>query len=258
MRITGGSSGARLEFQGEWILKRCKDAKEQVDWFREAEKRPLLPGIYLPAVELVDEQSYRIERIAGIPGTFSQSLDTVFLLYEQVKLWSNQVCSTIRFPKEYCSRLRNDHLPKEGARIVHEAIGFFESEFLNVGPKGSTFCHGDLTLENVILMNDGSLGIIDPNHKSGLYQSFLLDFGKILQSIHSDYHRKFDCCPGVDQTWMYPPLYSALQRDGFLRNSLLSEISHLVRLRKYRPEEQRPLVDRILQDRMFEYRQLYL
>lgn len=254
--MVGGSSGATLEFRGDWIHKECKDAESQVRWFREAEEIGTLPHIYLPAVERTGEFSYKIERLSGIPGTFSPSIDTIYLLLEQVQEWAKAGTPQIATSPGYVGRIIDEHLPlAEDSIPMKKAISFLSVEW-DIHLPG-TFCHGDLTLENCILMPNGQIGLIDPNNKPGLYKSWVLDIGKILQSIHSDYHRLFDSCPGVEQTWMYKEFRETLKERGVLRSSLLAEISHIVRLRKYRPDHQRDSVDSLLERLLQEYTDVY-
>lgn len=254
--MVGGSSGATLEFRGDWIHKECKDAESQVSWFKAAEEIGTLPHIYLPAVEQTGEFSYRIERLSGVPGTFSHSTDTVVLLYEQVRAWGDVETPQIATSIGYVGRIIEEHLPfAEESIPMKDAVSLLSLEWGLSLP--GTFCHGDLTLENCILMPNGQIGIIDPNNKPGLYKSWVLDIGKILQSIHSDYHRRFDSCPGVEQTWMYKEFRETLKEQEVLRWGLLAEISHIVRLRKYRPDHQRDSVDSLLERLLQEYKDVY-
>jgi hypothetical protein len=109
-----------------------------------------------------------------------------------------------------------------------------------------SFNAGDLTLENVLVEDSGEMVLIDPNYDPGLFQSWLLDFGKLLQSVHADYHRLFNSSPGQDPQPLFQYLRSYLQDRNLWELALVAELSHVMRLRKYRPENERWLVDKIL------------
>jgi thiamine kinase-like enzyme len=110
-----------------------------------------------------------------------------------------------------------------------------------------SFNHGDLTLENVLVEDSGEMVLIDPNFEQGLFQSWLLDYGKLLQSVHADYHRVFNSCPGADPQPLLNYLKKHLQDSGHWELALVAEITHVMRLRKYRPQEEWSKVDRILE-----------
>jgi hypothetical protein len=101
-------------------------------------------------------------------------------------------------------------------------------------------------LENVLVEDNGEMVLIDPNYDPGLFQSWLLDYGKLLQSVHSDYHRLFNSSPGSDPAPLLNYLKEYLESRGLWEMALVAELSHVIRLRKYRPENERWLVDKIL------------
>jgi thiamine kinase-like enzyme len=109
-----------------------------------------------------------------------------------------------------------------------------------------SFNHGDLTLENVLVEDSGEMVLIDPNYDPGLFQSWLLDFGKLLQSTHSDYHRVFNSSPGQDPQPLFQYLRSYLQDRDLWELALVGELTHIMRLRKYRPGNERWQVDCLL------------
>jgi hypothetical protein len=94
--------------------------------------------------------------------------------------------------------------------------------------------------------------LIDPNYEVGLFQSYLLDYGKLLQSVHSDYHRVFNSSAGEDPEPLLNYLKSYLQDRGEWEWALVAELTHIIRLRRYRPENERRLVDCLLDKLMRE------
>ena len=237
-----GASGANLSLKGDWAIKTCLDATEQVDWFTHAEGIGLVPGIRLPKTVLEEPRRYRIEFIEGHEATKDFSLAPLKLCLKQVMLWSNQPSCSNGTWDGYLLRLE-DHVKVAGSPEMKSAMIYLE----RAKEPPSSFCHGDLTLENVLIANnDQKVVVIDPNFKRDLFQSFILDLGKLLQSTHANYHRVFNSHHGVNLSRHDSWLTDQIKGLGLWEQSYAACISHIVRLRKYRPESQQHLVDQLL------------
>lgn len=235
-----GNSGAALDFRGDFVVKTCSQAKGQVAWFREAEKTGIIPGFRLPQVEAISESQYRIEYIAGFSATMLTSVSEFKKLVDLAEHWASKPSTTNATWDSYLERLQN-HVAASNSPLMQEA---FDVVVQYNFPR--SFCHGDLTLENVLVTGEGELVLIDPNYSFDLYQSWILDLGKLLQSTNSDYHRVFNSSPGVDPRPHLNYLRGYLQNRGLWKVSLVSELSHIMRLRRYRPEGEHQKVDQIL------------
>lgn len=236
-----GSSGAELLFSGDFILKRCSDSREQCEWFSRAAERPIPLGVRLPCVEFVDKTSYKIEFVEGTSATKFSSTRILDALVDQVLLWSKTPSERDCDWNSYLTRLFDQHVSEAGSEIISKVFKILEK----VEPPPASFAHGDLTLENALVEPNGNVVLIDPNFKEGLFQSYILDLGKIMQSVHSDYHRVFNSHPGADPAPLCAHLRSRLG-EPLWKASLTAEMSHIIRLRKYRPQSQRELVDNLL------------
>ena len=241
-----GNSGATLNFAGDYVLKDCSNAREQCEWFGYAKKVGLVDGLVLPHVELVTPTSYRIEYVAGYSATMLTSTQDLQRLVNLVEHWRCQPASSSGDWDSYLVRLE-DHVRVSNSREMEAALGLVSRYELP-----SSFSHSDLTLENVLVRGDGEMVLIDPNYSDGLFQSWVLDYGKLLQSVHSDYHRIFNSSPGADPQPLLQYLRSHLQSTGYWELAQIAEISHVMRLRKYRPSEEWEKVDRILERLMGE------
>ncbi len=236
-----GSSGATLDFSGDFIRKKCKDAGEQCEWFRIASRYTLAPSVRLPQTICVSDSDYDIEFIEGVCGTQIESTRLIDTLVDQVFLWSKLPASRHTDWGSYKERLHLEHVSLTDSEIVRRTFDFLDE----IVPLPSSFSHGDLTLENIIVENNGGIVLIDPNFKTNLFQSYVLDLGKLLQSVHSDYHRLFNSHPGCDPAPLCAHLRQRLGKPLWTQ-ALAAEISHVIRLRKYRPSAQWPTVDRLL------------
>lgn len=236
-----GSSGASLHFCGDFILKECADAQSQYDWFCRAGSLPMVDGMRLPAVHSVSTQAYRIEFIHGTCATACCSTRMLDAICDQIDIWRGYPSQSGSTWNAYIDRLRA-HAEQSQSEAMTSAVSFIASQ----PAFPPSFGHGDLTLENVIASQSGEIVLIDPNNKPDVYQSWVLDYGKLLQSLHADYHRVFQSNAGCDPLPLLAHLRSRLGVRLF-QQAIIAELSHLVRLRKYRPAEQRPIVDAVIQ-----------
>jgi hypothetical protein len=235
-----GNSGALLQFSGDYVVKQCPNACQQVEWFGYAQSVGLVDGVRLPYVELVNSCGYRIEYIRGYSATMLTSVQDFARLVNLVEYWGCQPAVSSGDWDSYLVRLK-EHVAVSNSPQMEAAF-----ELVSRYDLPGSYNHGDLTLENVLVEDSGEMVLIDPNYSDGLFQSWLLDFGKLLQSVHADYHRVFNSSPGSDPQPLFQYLRSYLQDRNLWELALVAELSHVVRLRKYRPENERWMVDKIL------------
>ena len=142
----------------------------------------------------------------------------------------------------YCENLLTHSKSEETEWVIRE----IQTSAAELTEKVS-FSHGDLSLSNVIRSTDGSIKIIDPNNK-GDYSSYLLDLAKIRFSM-TGYERLFGF--GKADLRNLRDAFDRKTEDGRLVQLL--EITHWIRLYKYRTEEQRKTVDRVIDELIKEY-----
>ena len=240
-----GASGAGINLCGDYVLKNCSDAREQVEWFIKAKEHGLQSGIRLPYTDLEDRETYRMEFIRGHMATAEPTVLFIDTLLSQVDHWSRVPANSIASWDDYLLRIE-EHVREGCTGVMKSALAYTES----IDPLPPSFCHGDLTFENVLIESDGTLVLIDPNFKTNLYQSYMLDVGKLLQSTLADYHRIFGSNFAIDLSRHTTHLLKRVsQRAGdalYEERARAALLSHVVRLRKYRPESQRPIVDNLL------------
>jgi hypothetical protein len=235
-----GNSGAFLQFAGDFVLKSCGAARAQCEWFGHANRAGLVDGVRLPYVELVNDGAYKIEYIRGYSATMLTSVQDFERLVKLIEHWRSQPAVSSGDWDGYLERLKQ-HVDISNSEEMKAALALASRYELP-----SSFNAGDLTLENVLVEDSGQMVLIDPNFESGLFQSWLLDYGKLLQSVHSDYHRVFNSSPGADPQPLLNYLRDYLVKEGQWELALVAELTHLIRLRKYRPESERKLVDGLL------------
>lgn len=234
-----GSSGSKLSLKGDFLKKTCKDSFDQVRWFKESYSS-LVQGVIVPEVSLISNSEYLVEFFPWSLGTQCHQTWFIHLLLSQVERWSHTPSTSTADWESYLQRLES-HVSEQTSPQMTAAFKLI----CDSSPFPSTFCHGDLTLENV-LVNDTRVVLIDPNFKPSLFQSYLLDLGKLLQSTYAEYHKCFNCNHGCSLEEHNKILIKWLKRRDLEKESKLSCLSHVIRLKKYRPDSEKPLVDSML------------
>jgi len=231
-----GASGASLKLSGDFVTKTCKDAKNQVEWFRIIEEIGLPTGLRVPTIGKISASSYEMEFIQGHLATQESSVFVVQKLMEFCEGLQRTPQNNTTW-NSYLERLEA-HVSIADTKPMVKALNLVSK----ASPFPQTFCHGDLTLENVMI-DAKSCVLIDPNYSPELYQSFVLDLGKILQSTHFRYHEVFNSNHGVSLT-RHADFVEAWLKSHYLWDvAIIAAISHIIRLRRYRPENERTKVD---------------
>jgi len=105
---------------------------------------------------------------------------------------NDKVICNVQEIKQYVSILLNlDKFQINSEDFSMDEWSFLEDkEFLSsiIKDRVQTDIHGDLTIENMIVNADNSWFLIDPN-PSTKYKTRLMDWGKVLQSLHKGYER---------------------------------------------------------------------
>ena len=240
-----GASGAGINLCGDYVIKNCRDAEHQVDWFVKAKRHGLKKGVRLPYTDLEDPKTYRMEFIRGHMATAEPTVLFIDTLLSQITHWSHIPSDSNASWDDYLHRIE-EHVRVGLSCEMKSAFSYLE----NMDPFPASFCHGDLTFENVLIESDGTLVLIDPNFKPNLYQSYMLDVGKLLQSTLADYHKVFGSNFAIDLSRHTTHLLKRVSHEVgdalYEKRARASLISHIVRLRKYRPASQRPIVDNLL------------
>ena len=229
-----GASGASLHLGGDIVAKTCSDAALQAEWYSLATTKIAKT----PKVYEVNGDSYKMEYVEGHEATREPTLAVVRTLVEEVIAWKEVPSVYINPWSSYLKRLE-EHVEMSGnAKAMCKAF----DTVLFAKPPQPSFNHGDLTFENVLVSGD-DLYLIDPNYKPNLYQSYSLDFGKMLQSTHAQYHKIFDSHHGCSLERQGKWLENWLRIHNEWDLAIINCVGHLIRLRKYQPVNKHTLVD---------------
>lgn len=232
MRDFVGASNARFQQVGQRLTKTCDNAIEQATWLRMAAVLPLEPGLRCVGVHAATATDYTMEHVTGHLATVEPGTHVTRTLYAQVERWRRIPTTTQATWGSYLVRLEA-HCRLARSDVLWAALDVVKGE----PPPPPSFNHGDLTYENVLIQSDTTYCLIDPNYSPSLYQSYALDYGKMLQSTHTAYHATFNSNVGADLATCDATLVHLLRAGGHYRYSLVACVTHVIRLAKYRQNE---------------------
>lgn len=193
------------------MLKLLKRGK--VKWFESARKR-LLPGVLVPKVREVSHSWYEIEVLKAVPLCCTDLTLGYYRLLSQITDWSeNHKVDSITWQAYLDAIEHRCYEPQvmEWLRKQHVPWGHF--------------CHGDLTLENVLIHRDGGIYLIDPNPRLD-FNSMHIDRGKIMFSLQ--YHRRFH------SYWLTPAMAMAIRETTWSIEDRACLLTHIIRLQGHR------------------------
>ena len=238
-----GGSGSKVWLEGKTVIKTTEKAAAEHEWYLQAEAHGL--GEYLPRIYSRTLDTLYMEYIPGrvlADEAGEEDIDTLLGLVKRfaaIPDWRKNIGA-------YCENLLTHSISEETEWTIREMLEHAEELQAKV-----SFSHGDLSLSNVI-RSKGGIKVIDPNNK-GDFSSYLLDLAKIRFSM-TGYERLFGF--GKADLRELRDTFDRKTEDGRLVQLL--EITHWIRLYKYRTEEQRRTVDRVIDELIKEYRERWL
>ena len=173
-----GNSGAKVYWAGGRVIKQCKNPRAEADWYEKA--RSL--GMNVPAVNSVVLDRIDVEYICGTPGNKRKlSREDMFLIIGQIMFMSMQKSESEFDVGEYL-KFATGRMALAGWERDFTALTGFIADKAEEIRKRSSFCHGDMSLSNMIF-TDGILCLIDPSPRRE-FSSYLMDFAKLRFSLN--------------------------------------------------------------------------
>jgi len=239
--VLKGGSGGSIEKVGDRIIKKANNAKDQFRWYKSAASLCHVPKINTYYGDTLDMEYLEGSNLNDVCA--KEHIDYLVDLltrFSDIKVSNNSWQTMIDRVK--------DHISLNAVRNEREIIKLLESQQVrDFMDSQASFSHGDLTLENCILMDD-KVYLIDPNCPDNIYSSWVMDIGKLYQSLHYSYEENFSGFKtNVDKEELFGHLYRKFN-ENFSRYFLLCEMIHYIRMIKYKPDDQKSLVRKRIQD----------
>ena len=194
------------------MLKLVK--KGDPSWFKRAADT-LLPGVKVPAIHLSTSlDHYGMQVIKGIPLCTNTHTAALGTLLGQLTEWEENHPVESWPWHQYLDALEHRcHLLRVMKWLREQDV-----------PCGH-FCHGDLTLENVLIDRNYHLWLIDPNTRLG-FNSVHVDRGKLMFSM--SYHERFG------SYWLTREMHERLMQIHWSVADRACLLTHIIRLNGHR------------------------
>jgi len=248
--VLKGGSGGSVEKVGNRIIKKAKNAREQFRWYSSAASLCHVPEINTYYGDTLDMEYLNGKSLNEVCN--EEHIDYLVDLLARF--------SDIRVPNSNWQTMVDrvkDHMSLNAVKNEREIISLLESKQVrDFMESQASFSHGDLTFENCIVRDD-KVYLIDPNCPDNIYSSWVMDIGKIYQSLHYSYEENFSGFESkVDKERLFAYLETKF-RGNFSRYFLLCEMIHYIRMLKYKNEDQKPIVRKRIQDIFREVRVVF-
>lgn len=173
-----GNSGAKIYRIGKRVIKSCATAKEEAEWYEEAAKK----GLLTPKVNSIVLNTIETEYLEGEQGNKKElSQQDMAQIVSQIMLMSLYPAEKVFDVERYADFIKG-RLEIAGWENKFDALFNFIKAHKRKIQSLSSFCHGDLSLSNVIF-KDKAAYLIDPSPRRE-YSSFLIDFAKLRFSLN--------------------------------------------------------------------------
>lgn len=175
-----GGSGKYIEQLGKFVIKESSNTNALAvnDWFDIAEKH----GYNVPKVYARTYNKMRMEFINGrlgntIPFESNSSLARDVAM---IALSFGTIPGQYEFDVDYFNKYIESHIWDDTSlQCVSIAQNMMQAIRHKIVP---TFCHGDLTMMNVIVKGNGRIYMIDPAPNK--FSSYMLDLAKLRMSLN--------------------------------------------------------------------------
>lgn len=238
-----GGSNSSIRRELNKVIKTAKNSQAQYSWYKYIANE--YEDIEIPKVYSCVVDTMYMEYIDGISLVDNcKEADIEKLVKICYKFKQNNNDNVLRNNLNvYCANL-NHHYNNEDTFWTVNEIKNHEKELIEKG----SFCHGDLTLSNVI-KRGYDLVLIDPNYKDD-YRSYLLDLAKIRQSLH-DYEYMFGFSNSKNSKYL--DYFDSLILPEDLMLVKLMEITHWIRMYSYKSDEDKKIVEQMISKLIEQY-----
>lgn len=236
--ILKGGSGATVERVGERVVKKTPLTILQKNWFKRYDELAISDIFLVPEVYSYYGNTLEMQYVHGQPLNRTITFSKFLKLIELVKSFAHFEHTKKVLFQTMIDRVKKhmyeiSELTQEERHTVFRYLEHFAPYF----DRAASFSHGDLTLENIVDTEDGHFYLLDPIAEDELYSSWIMDCGKILQSIDAQYELVF----GDNKTNVsaYEPMIKYMRQEFSDRDFKLMKVAEMIwfiRMIKYKKD----------------------
>lgn len=188
--LQNGWSGATVELRGNKVYKTAPNSLDAVQWYKVASNFDIkVPEVHSIIGDTICMEYIDYKKDLSESDKFSMIKSALDLIntMKSKPFFGNSLMNGI---ENYVSRLqkhihsfKNYDMAQIGDYCIDELLDWNEYEDLNSN-EFLSLCHGDLTIDNMLL-SDGTVWFIDPIYEPTklTYSSWILDLSKLIYSI---------------------------------------------------------------------------
>ena len=229
--LKDGWSGAHVELREGRVYKTHKDSIDAAAWYQKAKS-----FFNVPKIHTLIGNTICMEYICETDDPIK--MKTVLDIINEMKFLPAELNQ--HYFEKYVDRISKhmEYLETYEKFLywlhMFNYLGQHWNNVVNLLDKESSFCHGDFTIENILVVDEHHYlidPIYEPNGKT--WSSWLLDVSKMLYSLRR--HNMF-----IEYSYLYNNVTKDLP-ELLVHNKILTwlEMSHIIRVYKYAPETER-------------------
>jgi len=175
--LKAGWSGAMVEKRGNKVYKTHPNALNEALWYKTAAHFCNTPKVYS-----VIGKTLCLEYIEHDEKNHVIKIDNINSIIKKFMFIPNNVSFV-----KYIERIKKRHLDVLGINGFNSIIYHLE-KYYDTYNSNKSFCHGDLSLENILIDYNKKHYLIDPIYEPDQYSSWMLDVSKLIHSFrkHND------------------------------------------------------------------------
>lgn len=225
--VLQGGSGKTVYRQGNIVRKEFgsdKETAEFKEWIRTNKGEFTFPKVY--------SYVYNTVYMEYIEGKRGCDVDAVFVPVLIDKIFRCKQTS----PQEFDISVHIERLTEnitghdEADRLLYDIVDYLSFSAKRLSKEGS-YCHGDLTLSNMIIAYNRGLYFVDARNTTGA-NSYLLDLAKLRMSLNG-YERIFGIS-NIDNSKWVECLDRNAERAGIIKDVIALEIMFIFRCFRYK------------------------
>lgn len=179
-QMVGGLSGAIIYRMGDRVYKTDTRSYDVANWYKQAKE---YSGYVCPNVHSVIGKVICMDYIDGTMLKDYPIPPHILTALNLTKRCSTSTTPNDGFFTNYINRLITHLSLNDQTKPLINAVTAAYQSVAAQADANRSFCHGDYSMDNIIVNRNNDMFVIDPIPMAGIYSSWLLDATKLIQSV---------------------------------------------------------------------------